>query len=56
MIFTVRVLGIEVLHLELADSDEDDKARDLSGGDTGSTQIGFVARMDVPQSIEVPER
>lgn len=36
---TVRALGVELLHIELADTTELDPAADLSGGDLGSTQV-----------------
>lgn len=53
MRLTLRVLGLEVLDVELStdDQDEDDKARDLSGGllgserievDTGDRYMGFT--------------
>ena len=38
MIFTLRLLGLEVLHIELAQPD-DDCSRDLSGGVTSSYPV-----------------
>lgn len=37
----LRLLGIEVLDLDLSDSIDPDPDRDLSGGTLSSTAIGF---------------
>ncbi|GAW50602.1 uncharacterized protein PD653_5025 [Nocardioides sp. PD653] len=54
----LRVLGIELMHLEVATDDDqpDDKARDLSGGTTSSTTVGFEIRPPAPLEVEIPDR
>ena len=39
MVFTVHILGCEVLHLSTQPEPPDDTARDLSGGTTGYDRI-----------------
>ena len=42
MRLTIRILGLDLLDVELttdSDDDDDDKARDLSGGSLGSDRI-----------------
>lgn len=45
MIFVLRLLGLEVLYIELAQPEaEDDLSRDLSGGTVASTPINVALR------------
>lgn len=58
----VRFLGLDLLDLELVtdspayEADEDDCSRDLSGGTTFATPLGFTAHMDKPHEVETPDR
>lgn len=57
---TLRFLGVEVFHFS-TDTDADSSTpepdpRDLSGGTTAATPMGFVPRMDAPHEIETPDR
>lgn len=42
MRFVVRLLGTEVFAIETGPEDEDDPARDLSGGTLSSYPVGFT--------------
>jgi hypothetical protein len=49
MRLTIRILGTEVFHVDTdPDTEDDDKQRDLSGGNLGSTpvEIGFTRKVD----------
>lgn len=62
MRLTLRILGLDLLDLELstdapAEPDEDeDFSRDLSGGTTYSSAMGFTAHMERPHEVETPDR
>ena len=51
MRLTVRLFGHEVLDIS-TEGDDDGPFR----GDCTTQPIGFVARMDVPHEVEVPDR
>ena len=59
MRLTIRLLGLDLLDVDLStDSpspEPDDTSRDLSGGTTASTPMGFVAHMDKPDDVDLPE-
>ena len=55
MRLTIRLLGTEVFHVSTDPEPEDDKERDLSGGTLASTPMGFVARFDRPDELELPD-
>lgn len=57
----VRLLGLDLLDVELVTSApceeaEDDCSRDLSGGTTHASPMGFTAHMDKPHEVETPDR
>ena len=58
----VRFLGLDLLDLELVtdspayEAGEDDCSRDLSGGTTFATGMGFTAHMERPHEVETPDR
>ena len=59
----VRLFGLDLLDLELStdssayEADEDDdRSRDLSGGTTYATGMGFTAHMERPHEVEMPDR
>lgn len=58
----VRFLGLDLLDLELVtdspayEADEEDRSRDLSGGTTFATGMGFTAHMERPHEVETPDR
>ena len=63
MRLVVRFLGLDLLDLELAtDSpayeagEDDDRSRDLSGGTTFATPMGFTAHMERPHEVDTPDR
>lgn len=62
MRLTVRLLGLDLLDLELVtdspayEADEDDHSRDLSGGTTYASAMGFTAHMDKPHEVDTPDR
>lgn len=63
MRLVVRLLGLELLDLELVTdsaayeaTEDDDCARDLSGGTTFATPLGFTAHMERPHEVETPDR
>lgn len=51
MQLTVRLFGLEMLHIELSDPEGEP-----DNGYLGSTPVGFTARMDVPEDLELPCR
>jgi hypothetical protein len=53
MILTIRMFGIELLHLELAAPDTE---YDDGSGYTSSTPVGFTANWDVPDFLPGPDR
>jgi len=57
---TIRLLSTEVLHIETSagssSPEPDDCSRDLSGGTTSAMPMGFVAHMDKPHEVDVPDR
>lgn len=58
MRFALRFLGLELLSIEAStdETPEYDTARDLSGGTTASTPVGFTARWELTDDAELPER
>lgn len=58
----VRFLGLDLLDLELVtesapyEAAEEDCSRDLSGGTTYASPMGFTAHMDKPHEVETPDR
>lgn len=62
MRLVVRFLGLDLLDLELVtdsapyETAEDDCSRDLSGGTTFATGMGFTAHMERPHEVETPDR
>ena len=62
MRLTVRILGLDLLDLELVtdsptyETGEDDCSRDLSGGTTYASPMGFTARMEKPHEVDTPDR
>jgi hypothetical protein len=58
----VRIFGVDLLDVELTtdapvESDEDDDcSRDLSGGTTYASPMGFTAHMEKPHEVETPDR
>lgn len=61
MRLVVRLLGLDLLDVELVtsapyDAAEDDHSRDLSGGTTYASPLGFTAHMDKPHEVETPDR
>lgn len=61
MRLTLRLLGLDLLDLELTTSTayeaaEDDFSRDLSGGTTYASAMGFTAHMERPHEVETPDR
>ena len=49
---TLRLFGAEVLFLDLTDSQTDEQ----QACDYTSQPIGFVARMEIPEAVECPNR
>lgn len=64
MRLTLRVLGLDIVDLELTteptspglETAEDDFSRDLSGGTTYASPMGFTAHMERPHEVETPDR
>lgn len=60
MKFTLRLLGLEVIDVEIStdadSSSPEPDPSDLSGGTLAATPMGFVARFERPQDIDVPDR
>lgn len=63
MRLVVRLLGLDLLDVELSTEpgcdghgEEDDFSRDLSGGTTYASAMGFTAHMERPHEAETPDR
>lgn len=61
MRLTIRAFGLDLLDIELstdapAETDEDDFSRDLSGGTTYASAMGFTAHMERPHEVDTPDR
>lgn len=62
MRLTIRLLGLDLLDVELNtdspayETDEDDCSRDLSGGTTYASPMGFTAHMEKPHEVDTPDR
>lgn len=62
MRLTIRAFGLDLLDVELTtdapgcDEDDGDYSRDLSGGTTYASPMGFSAHMEVPHEVETPDR
>lgn len=62
MRLVVRFLGLDLLDIELVTDSapyevaEDDHSRDLSGGTTYASPMGFTARYETPLEVETPNR
>lgn len=60
MYLTIRLLGIDILEFSTEPTSpalgEDDCSRDLSGGTTYASPMGFTAHMDKPHEVETPDR
>ena len=58
----VRVFGLDLLDVELTTEpscdglEDDDCSRDLSGGTTYASPMGFMAHMEKPHEVEPPDR
>ena len=58
----IRFLGLDLLDVELSTDSapyevaEDDHSRDLSGGTTYASAMGFTAHMERPHEVETPDR
>ena len=59
MRLNIRLLGTEVLNVSTdpeAAPVDDDRSRDLSGGTTYASPMGFTARMEKPHEVDTPDR
>lgn len=62
MRLVIRLLGLDLLDVELTtdspvyETGEDDHSRDLSGGTTYASAMGFTAHMERPHEVETPDR
>lgn len=61
MRLSITFLGLDLLSIDVttdasSPAPEDDCSRDLSGGTTYATAIGFVSHMEKPHEVDVPDR
>lgn len=55
MRLAVTFLGLDLFSLEITTDEDDDTERDLSGGATTSTAVGFTAKWELPDGASRPE-